>query len=264
MKDGMRFIHITDTHIGPTKDTRVGVNVPYPRVEAVINRIKSLPFSVDCVIHTGDVVYDPDDQAYELARELFAQLNLPVYYVAGNHDSNAAIWKCLPMPEVERPFKDKDWLCYAFEIGNTQFVTLDAQCPRPWIGTLAEEQLDFLKSKSSIPGKNLVVLLHYPPFSMDNPWSDNCMLLEEPEKLHSILLASKSRVAAVLYGHIHSLANCYRDNILYSTTTSAASELEIYPGETELKFSDIHVPGFHVISVDSSSTVMKYYPCPVR
>ncbi|HZD11805.1 MAG TPA: metallophosphoesterase, partial [Candidatus Binatia bacterium] len=80
------FVHISDTHIGPsTRYERHGHN-SYRCARRVVEIINRLPQRPDFVIHTGDVVTDPDAKAYRLAAGVFAQLDVPIYYVVGNHD----------------------------------------------------------------------------------------------------------------------------------------------------------------------------------
>src|SRR5664279_4192267 len=87
----MRFIHITDTHIGPTPDHRVLTQLALPTLEALVDRINALPFAPDFILHTGDIVDDGSEAAYALARPLFEKLKTPIYYVLGNHDLPAAM-----------------------------------------------------------------------------------------------------------------------------------------------------------------------------
>ena len=85
----LTFVHISDTHIhsdprftGPhvTFTSRNGVN-------CLVDAINALPFPVDFVLHTGDVMTDPtEEREYMVARYMLGALKLPVYYLSGNHD----------------------------------------------------------------------------------------------------------------------------------------------------------------------------------
>src|SRR5690606_21680916 len=85
----LTFVHISDTHLhsDPTFTGAFTNIVPRPGVEATIRQINDLPFEIDFVLHTGDIMTDPQQEAeYELARDLLGTLRYPVYYLAGNHD----------------------------------------------------------------------------------------------------------------------------------------------------------------------------------
>src|SRR5579859_4096157 len=82
----MRFVHITDTHIGPTPDYETIGHKSLPALQALVERINTLPFEPDFVLHTGDIVDDGDEASYRLARGVLEKLRAPIYYVLGNHD----------------------------------------------------------------------------------------------------------------------------------------------------------------------------------
>ena len=72
----LSFVHLSDTHINPNP----AYNIPeadYTPVEgarALVAQINALPFAPDFVLHTGDIAYNPDPDAYDLAREILGLL----------------------------------------------------------------------------------------------------------------------------------------------------------------------------------------------
>ncbi|MCP5100880.1 MAG: hypothetical protein GY943_35460, partial [Chloroflexi bacterium] len=67
------FVHISDTHIGPTADYARHGHAPLPCAQKVVQIINTLPVKPDFVIHTGDIVTDPEPAAYRLAAKTFSQ-----------------------------------------------------------------------------------------------------------------------------------------------------------------------------------------------
>ncbi|NIR92463.1 MAG: phosphodiesterase, partial [Gammaproteobacteria bacterium] len=55
--------------------------------QRMVQLINKLPVTPDFVVHTGDVVSDPHPKSYALAAETFAGLQVPIYFVNGNHDT---------------------------------------------------------------------------------------------------------------------------------------------------------------------------------
>src|ERR1044071_9462260 len=100
----MRFVHITDTHIGPTPEHRVLGQLSFPTLEALVEQINNLPFVPDFVLHTGDITDDASDAAYALARPLLEKIKVPVFYLAGNHDRPEPMQRVLlgKTPTAER------------------------------------------------------------------------------------------------------------------------------------------------------------------
>jgi 3',5'-cyclic AMP phosphodiesterase CpdA len=71
------FVQITDTHLG--KD--------FSRTEAIIKKINNLPYKIDFVVHTGDIFeYKYQKEVVGPGFELFKQLKMPLYFLAGNVD----------------------------------------------------------------------------------------------------------------------------------------------------------------------------------
>src|SRR5438132_9640844 len=91
----MRFVHITDTHVGPTPDYRLHGFPGLPTLEALVERVNNLPFKPDFILHTGDVTDDGSEASYALAKPVLENLKAPVYYVVGNHDSPPPMLKVL-------------------------------------------------------------------------------------------------------------------------------------------------------------------------
>jgi len=74
------FVQITDTHFGDGDH--------YARVEKIVDAINDLPMEIKCVVHTGDVTSDNITQDSIITRSLavLSELEMPIHYVAGNHD----------------------------------------------------------------------------------------------------------------------------------------------------------------------------------
>ena len=87
------FAIISDTHIGPTADFSRHGYQPLPYARRVVEIINNLPTKPDFVIHTGDIVTDPDPVSYQLAAEVLSDFAAPTYYVNGNHDTAQDIHK---------------------------------------------------------------------------------------------------------------------------------------------------------------------------
>ena len=89
----LKFVQITDTHIGATEDyyNTHGFHLQrgYPhRIEALVGALNALleREAIDFVLHTGDMINEYSPAAISQAQEAFAQLSKPLYLCLGNHD----------------------------------------------------------------------------------------------------------------------------------------------------------------------------------
>src|SRR5262245_8731096 len=135
----MRFIHLTDTHIGPTPEHELPDqpgNPTLPNVEAVIAEINALPFAPDFVLHTGDVVEDGSEAAYRLPKPVFEKLNYPSYYAVGNHDDGETMQRVL-LGRTPSPGR----FDYYGEIEGSGLAVFETRGPVDPSGTLTPAQL---------------------------------------------------------------------------------------------------------------------------
>jgi metallophosphoesterase superfamily enzyme len=120
MTDSLYFVHISDSHLGGTREwvaPSTGEN-PCERLERVVAAIADLPTPPRFVVHTGDVANDEEKSAYVLALEIFSRLEMPLYFARGNHDTLAFMEKHLSMgPRVDL-LPGLDCLCYAYSYGD--------------------------------------------------------------------------------------------------------------------------------------------------
>src|SRR5262245_23273905 len=196
----LRFVHISDTHISQKPDYNHAEADYLPMVGArrLVEKINSLPFAPDFVLHTGDVVYDPDPQAYDFAREILSQIKYPTYYLMGNHDQREDLQRLfLKRTEVISPFD------YEFEVKGVQFVVVDSNGPaKNPAGNVTEPQLQRLEAICKSDDKRpLVVAVHHNALPIGVPWWDTFMRMTNGEAFHKTLLAARHRLRGVFFGH---------------------------------------------------------------
>lgn len=249
------FAHISDTHIGPTRDLIQHGHHSYSCAQCVVEIINNLPQRPDFVIHTGDVTADPHPNAYALARDLFAQLDMPIYYVAGNHDDADDIRHYLSMGAKTDLLAGKR-LVYAFEVQGERFLVLDAKSAIDPLGYLPPAQLDLVRREATPTGPPLTVFLHYPVLPMDSRGMDRKMLLTNGEKLHKALLPARERLRGVFHGHIHQPMQTIRDGITYISAASTFAQFRAWPTDPVVIKAPKQPPGFNFVHLLPTHTLV--------
>lgn len=258
------FVHITDTHIGPDRDYQRHDHEPYPCAQRLVEIINNLPVRPDFVVHTGDIVYDPDPDAYRLAAQLFSQLQAPIYYVVGNHDRARNIHHFLPMGPKEDLAADRDTLSYAFTVKGYRFLVLDARGddeidPH---GFLGEAQLDIVRREATADGPPLTVFTHYPVLPLNSIWMDAHMLTIDGHKLHEALLPARDRLCGVFYGHVHQPMQTQRDGILYVSGASVFAQFLAWPDDIDIQFDPPALPGYGFVHLIPGQTIIHQHTFP--
>jgi 3',5'-cyclic-AMP phosphodiesterase len=259
------FVQISDTHIGPTAvyTDRHGL-APYPCAERLVEIINELPQTPDFIIHTGDVVYDPDPAAFELAAALFARLNVPIYYVNGNHDGKGLLKQYLPMGPKEDLGDDPEEVSYAFTVKGNRFLVLDARGPYEIDprGRFSDAQLAIAAQETGPDGLPLTLFIHYPIWPLNSTWMDAHMLVENGRSLHTHLLTAKNRLRGVFHGHVHQSMQTMRDGILYASAASGFSQLAAWPGDNAVVHDFAHDPGYNFVHLLPGQTIIHQHTFP--
>jgi 3',5'-cyclic AMP phosphodiesterase CpdA len=253
------FAHITDTHVGPTPDyARHGFQAQ-PCAERLVAVLNALPARPDFVVHTGDVVTEPDDRSYALAAATFAALDRPLYYVTGNHDTSDDIRRWLPMAEREDLSGATGLLTYAFQVRDQRFLVLDARGPDAIDpqGLLAAEQLAVLDRELADGDGPLTLFCHFPPLPMGVPWIDRTMLIRNGAELHRRLVTARARVTGVFFGHLHQALSFHRDGILYSAAPSAFAQLSGRPDDRVARVASDEPPGYQLVLLAGTQAVTR-------
>ncbi len=263
-KETVYFVHITDTHFGPTADYARFEQRSLPSARRVVEIINNLPVTPDFVIHTGDVVTDPDDDSYELAAKTLAAIRVPVYYVTGNHDAASDIRRYMNMGPKKDLTDDPTILSYMFEVKGYRFLVLDARGPEEIDphGLLSEAQLEIVHRETQSGGPPLTIFIHFPALPLNSNWHDENMLILNGKELHQTLLPARDRLRGVFYGHIHQNMQTFRDGILYVATASTFSQLTAWPGDIDIELDSDHLPGYSFVQLLPDQTIIHQHTFP--
>ena len=262
--EAVYFVHISDSHIGPTADYSRHGHLSQPCTERAVEIINNLVTTPDFVIHTGDVVTEPDERSYKRAAQIFSQLNVPIYFVTGNHDRARDLQRYLTFGPRHDFTNNQNSLSYTFEVKGYRFLVLDARGPDEIDphGVMSEEQMGVVRAEASATGPPLTVFLHFPVLPLNSIWMDAYMLVINGEKLHQALLPAKNRLRGVFYGHIHHSMQTMRDGIMYTAVPSLFSQFAAWPNDTIVREDPTALPGFNFVHLLPDQTIIHQHTFP--
>ena len=220
----LRFVQISDTHIGFHKDANPDVVGSLRRATAAIN---ALPQAPAFVVHTGDVSHLSKPEEFGQARELFQDLHVDrVHTVPGEHDALAeGVGGYLKV--FDHDGKGRSW--YSFDQHGVHFVGLDnvRNFGKGHLASIGAEQLAWLKAdlagvSHSTP---VVVLAHIPLWTIWEPWGWGTA-----DSAEAIALLRPYGSVTVLNGHIHQVLQKVEGNVALHTAMSLAYPLPT-PGQ---------------------------------
>jgi Icc protein len=259
--DPVSFVHISDTHLGASADYSRHGQRSWPCAERVVEIINGLPVRPDFVVHTGDVVTEPDPAAYQLAAQLFSRLGVPIYYVNGNHDTTRDIRRHLPMGPIEMLGADPDRLFYRFRVKGYEFMVLDARAPDELDphGLMPRDQLETMHRLLNEDGPPTVVFGHFPVVPMNSVWMDAYMRVINWEDLHRVLANAVSRLRGYFHGHVHQNTQTMRDGVLYVSVASTFAQFSAWPNDLITGFDPDHLPGYNFVQLLPEQTIIQQH-----
>ena len=190
----LHLLQFTDPHLsGDPAGLHRGV-ATLPALRAALAHARATgPWPVDGILATGDLVHH-DLEGYTRFREVFQDLDIPVYCLPGNHDDSEALARELRQP----PFVAGG----AADLGDWRIVMLDTTVPGAAHGHLGEGQLAALHSAlSTTDGRHALVCMHHHPVPMGSAWLD-ALAVDNADRFFRVLDAH-SNVRAICFGHVH-------------------------------------------------------------
>ena len=260
----VRCALITDSHLGPNRNTSLYGHLPYDRLCQALRTIAGLPTPVDLILHCGDVSQDRSPESYALVRELLDEIGVTCRFLMGNHDSIELLHRELGVPLQSYPDKPVS-ADYAFSVRGQRFVALDTRhadtrdplgfvtaSQRAWL----EEQLGEVKAA----GGKAVICLHHAPLPTGSPWLDANMIITNGEELHRLLARSVSSVGLVVHGHLHRAMTMVRDGVVYAGAPSVVWQYLWEPWRTEPAQDPVTPPMYTLLECFADRIQLVAYP----
>jgi 3',5'-cyclic-AMP phosphodiesterase len=213
--DGLRFVQISDSHIGFDKPANTDVTAT---LRAAIARIKEEPVPPAFVLHTGDLTHLSKPSEFDTLQQVLSELSVPVFYVPGEHDVLEDDGRSY-LQRFGKGTQGAGW--HSFDQHGVHFIGLVnvVNLKAGGLGTLGGEQLEWLEKdvkrlKSSTP---IVVFAHIPLWSVYPDWGWGT---EDSERALSYLKRFGS--VSVLNGHIHQVMQKVEGHVTFHTAMSTA------------------------------------------
>jgi Icc protein len=216
MPAGLRFVQISDSHIGFDKPANPDVAAT---LGEAVSRINALPNAPAFILHTGDISHLSKPAEFDSADQILKGARAEkVYYVPGEHDVIGDNGK-LYLERYGKGMHGDGW--YSFDHKGAHFVGLvNAANLKPGgMGSLGTEQLEWLEKdlKGHSASTPIVVFAHIPLWAVYPEWGwgtdDSAQALSYMKRFGSV---------SVLNGHIHQTMQKVEGNITFHTAMSTA------------------------------------------
>ncbi len=211
---GLRFVQISDSHIGFDKPANTDVAAT---LRAAIEKIKAGPEPA-FILHTGDLTHLSRESEFDTLQQILGESSLPVHYVPGEHDvlgDDGAMY----LQRFGKGTEGAGW--YSFDHGGVHFIGLVnvLNLKAGGLGALGRDQLEWLEKdvKRLTSSTPIVVFAHIPLWSVYPEWGWGT---DDSEQALSYLKRFGS--VSVLNGHIHQVMQKVEGNVTFHTAMSTA------------------------------------------
>ena len=190
----LRIIQISDMHLF-AEEGRVllGVNTE-ESFQAVIDHVQQHMNNKDLIILSGDISQDASESAYIRVADLMKKMNVPVYWVAGNHDDPNIMARIYPYETISNHRH--------IVLENWHIILLNSHKPKVVEGYLAQSELNYLQHcLQTYPEHYAIIVFHHQPIPVGCRWLDNLWLTNAKEFWQIISLYPQ--VKTILFGHVH-------------------------------------------------------------
>lgn len=227
--------------------------------KALVTEINSLPFDIDFVLHTGDVMTDGETlEEYQDAVEMYQHLRCPIYYLPGNHDNPPTLRQLMPNVKY-----DLETMEYVIEHNGVRILCLDSRSNGiDHAGGFSDEQFGWFRKQLAVaPNQPTIIALHHPPLGMGRDQVSE-LGFARGDELHAAIKQSGARVDVVLSGHVHQAVDTTQDGVLYTTVQSPFFPSGDFPVVINREFKLAVRPGFNVVIVTPNRTYIRHYTYP--
>ncbi len=242
----LALLQITDTHLFADREKELLGIKTVQSYEAVIEHASKYSSECQAVLSTGDLSQDHSPQSYIDFTTRMKTLNMPCYWLPGNHDLQSVMLPSLLEHGLAqtRQIISEHW----------QIIMLDSQVEGLVYGELAAPQLDFLQQAlTDYPQKHTLICLHHHVFPVGSKWLDQHILKNSQPFLS--IIESFSNVRAVLAGHVHQSSETLHKGISFMTTPSTCVQFKPHSDDFAL---DTQAPGYRYLSLNKNGDISTY------
>jgi 3',5'-cyclic-AMP phosphodiesterase len=204
----LRFVQVSDSHIGFQGPANMDVAGTFADA---LNRVNSLGFRPDFVMHTGDLTHLSTPAQFDQVKQMLSQVDTDrVFTVPGEHDSIGDNGPRAYRQTFGQNTLGDGW--YSFDTHGVHFIALVNTLHLEQLGHLGQDQIDFVQK--DIAGLHsdtpIVVFSHIPLFAMYPKWGwgtdDAVQVLSMLRRFSSV---------TCLNGHVHQLFTKTEGNITF-------------------------------------------------
>ena len=250
----MKLVHLTDLHISAdaTDPALIGAN---DRTRRAIDEINRRHADAELCVITGDLVADPDPDAYRLAQALISSLDMPTYALIGNHDDRDMALHFLSSVNSDSTGHAQQ----AIRTTGGTFLLLDTNDPGTHAGQLCDRRLGWIAEQLNNTSGPVWIFMHHAPFPTGLAAMDTIGLNAQASDRLGELLSAHGNVAHLFFGHYHRPMSGVWRGIPFSSHRSMMQQCALDLVEEAHIPAIFEEPQYAVVLASDDRTVVHYH-----
>jgi Icc protein len=219
----LNILQITDIHFREKVDGTIYGVETQSLFERTLRQIKEDIWTsgrpIDVLLVTGDISQDGSAESYRRFHEFIEPLEIPSYFLQGNHDYSAPMLKEFGAERVA-PCKVN-----AVHLQNSpwQIVLVNSSVENQVGGHFGEEQIQYLKNTLTVnPESPTLICFHHHPLPINSEWLDK-QKIDDTDDFFEVV-DQFSNIKLGIYGHIHQNRETVRNKVPYFATPSTCAQ----------------------------------------
>jgi Icc protein len=238
----IKLIQISDTHIHDQALAEFKHSTPDIYLERIIRHIQLTQGEYDAVIVSGDLTHEGTAAACEHLSKLLHLFPVPVYVLAGNHDSLPTLQQHLLDQHISMPD--------SIELPHWQLLFADSHVEQQPAGHIEKSQCQRICQQLSANRKPALLFSHHPPMPVDCAWLDDITIDNGDEFLEQ--LAIYPQLSHILFGHIHQQ---WQGQYKHMTLLGCPSSCAQFKPQSDSFAIDNKPPGYRTIQLHDDGAI---------
>jgi 3',5'-cyclic-AMP phosphodiesterase len=240
----LRVIQVTDTHLFAEEHQRMRNFPTVQSFQAIVESLSQIQPKPDVLLLTGDLSQDETIASYERLRDMVTPLQIPTYWLPGNHDQSLANLEQILCTDLISPSK-------CFQAGGWQFILLNSMLEQQVQGEVSSQSLAWLEQQlQAAPNQPTLIAVHHPPLAIGSAWMD-AIGLQNREALFEVI-DRHPQIKLVLFGHIHQEFERERQGVRYLGAPSTC--IQFSPNCDEFMIEWEQSPGFRLLNLSTDGS----------
>ena len=249
----LKFVVMSDLHIVPPGDVSHGLDTA-DRLRAAVRSVNENHADADFCILNGDLADRGETAAYEVLRDIVADLAVPCHIGLGNHDHRPTFLEVFGNAHIDA----NGFVQKVIDAAGYRVILVDSSEPERVDGVLCEARLVWLAARlEEAADRPVIIVLHHNVNALSMP-SDR-IKLSDADRFADVVKVHPD-VRHVIAGHVHRATSSFWRGLPMTTISGGHYDVSAHVDGTPGRQKNLEGPGqYGVVLADADGVVVHFH-----